>query len=133
MIFYRENMLEAILFTLEKNNSYLNINDLFFKINKIIIKNFNNINILKFQYLVTMKNINTIKTKNKIISIKNNIVFLQNKIYTDDNIINNKIFSIENNPDSIKSIICDINHNYKCYNKINKKIIFEELNKLINN
>ena len=128
MKFTRVNLLEAIIFVLESHpNESFEIKKLFNKVKKLII-HLPDENVLKFQFLITVKTINKSDYSNKIFKIYDYII--ANKSYLSDINVNysntiNPDFKLNFNNNIIKKILIDIKSNSEIYDKLDRNIIFD--------
>ena len=130
MKFTRVNLLEAIIFVLESHpNESFEIKKLFNKVKKLII-HLPDENVLKFQFLITVKTINKSDYSNKIFKIYDYII--ANKSYLSDINVNysntiNPDFKLNFNNNIIKKILIDIKSNSEIYDKLDRNIIFDTI------
>ena len=130
MKFTRVNLLEAIIFVLESHpNESFEIKKLFNKVKKLII-HLPDEDVLKFQFLITVKTINKSDYSNKIFKIYDYII--ANKSYLSDINVNysntiNPDFKLNFNNNIIKKILIDIKSNSEIYDKLDRNIIFDTI------
>ena len=133
MEFTRVNLVESIIYVIEKSeDKSFEIKKLYNKVKKIIHV-LPDEEIFKFQFLITIKSIEKLNISSEI-KVKDYIIF-NNSIVSDFNVnYNNTIdvgLDLKLDNINLKKILIDIKNNYVIYHKLDRDTIFDILIKNI--
>jgi hypothetical protein len=126
-MFYRKNLLEAVIYYLYENNEPINENILYNNLKNKIIDLPKEEYIFYFQYKCFL---NYCKNQKSFIKYTNQHLYLNNKSVS-INCISYYNCPFTLNATHLTDIIKDIQVNNDCYNLYGKKIIFNTLNEII--
>lgn len=129
MKFTRFHFIEAIIFILSNtDNKNISVKELFSKLkNKIIFPP--DENVLKFQFIITLKNL---KNTNMLSINNNQVIFSPNYISPEYNFDNEFYIELEKSNIIFKKILIDLKNNKEIFKKFDQEVILEQLLELIN-